>query len=87
LGIEDVTAYTLRHTYASRLAMKGATLYAISKLLGHSNISTTEIYAKFLPSALKSAVDKAFGGTQENKPGQNLVKKGRSNQFTGYQNS
>ena len=85
LGIEEFTAHTLRHTYASWLAMKGVPLQAISKLLGHSNISTTEIYAKFLPSALKSVVDNAFGGTQKDEHGQNLVKDNRSTQLTCYQ--
>ncbi|RUM27755.1 MAG: hypothetical protein DSY42_09485 [Aquifex sp.] len=65
LGLEPASAHTLRHTYASRLAMKGVSLYAIAKLLGHSSIATTQIYAKFLPNKLKDVVDFAFGNQGE----------------------
>lgn len=57
-GMEKGHLHMLRHTFASRLAMKGVDLYTISKLLGHSSIKTTEIYAHLAPDYLKSAVDK-----------------------------
>lgn len=59
--IEPVTVHDLRHTFASRLAMKGVSLYTISKLLGHQEISTTQIYAKFLPDSLREVVNGVFG--------------------------
>jgi integrase len=37
--------HSLRHTFASWLIQKGAPIYQVSKLLGHSNLSTTEIYS------------------------------------------
>jgi integrase len=37
--------HSLRHTFASWLIQKGAPIYQVSKLLGHTNLSTTEIYA------------------------------------------
>lgn len=40
-----VTPHILRHTFASHLAISGVSLYKISKWLGHSNYSTTQIYA------------------------------------------
>jgi site-specific recombinase XerD len=51
-----VTPYTLRHTYASRLLDRGFTLAEVQELLGHSDISTTMVYAQVNPAALKAKV-------------------------------
>ncbi len=40
-----VTPHVLRHTFASRLAIAGVSLYKISQWLGHSDMKTTQIYA------------------------------------------
>jgi len=48
--------HTLRHTFASHLAMAGVPLYTISKLLGHSSVQTTEIYSHLHPSTMDEAV-------------------------------
>ena len=45
-GLLDVTCHTLRHTFASHLAMSGVDLVTLKKLMGHSTITTTLIYAK-----------------------------------------
>jgi integrase len=50
--------HSFRHTFASHLIMKGADLYSVSKLLGHSSIKTTEIYAHLAPDHLKAAVER-----------------------------
>lgn len=43
-GIEDLTFYDTRRTYATRLHFAGIPLYKIMKLLGHKNLETTQIY-------------------------------------------
>ena len=50
--------HKLRHTFASHLVQAGVDLYTVSKLLGHSSIKTTEIYAHLSPVTLASAVEK-----------------------------
>ena len=58
-GIEDLTKlHTLRHTFASHLIMQGVDLPTVKKLMGHSDIQTTMIYAHLAPDHLADAVDK-----------------------------
>ena len=57
-GIEKaITLHTARHTYATTLLTKGADLYTVSKLLGHSEVATTQIYAKIVDSKKVEAVN------------------------------
>lgn len=48
--------HTLRHSFASNLAQKGVSLYMIKELLGHSSISTTEIYSHLNMDSLRDAI-------------------------------
>jgi len=48
--------HDLRHTYGSNLVSNGVSLYIVAKLMGHSDIKATEIYAHLAPSATKQAV-------------------------------
>jgi integrase/recombinase XerD len=43
---EDVTPQTLRHTFAAHLVEKKADLEYVQELLGHANISTTQVYTQ-----------------------------------------
>lgn len=55
-----VHPHKLRHSYASYLRGKGLDLKEIQELLGHSDISTTQIYLHVDKKALKSKVEEAF---------------------------
>ncbi len=48
--------HSLRHSFASNLAQRGVSLYTIKELLGHSSISTTEIYSHLNMDSLREAV-------------------------------
>ena len=55
-GIEDVRLHDLRHSFASVLASKGASLPMIGALLGHSNPLTTARYAHLFQDPLRTLV-------------------------------
>jgi len=55
---EKVRFHSLRHSFASWLVQKGASLYQVQQLLGHSDYRTTAIYAHMDVESLTSAVDK-----------------------------
>jgi site-specific recombinase XerD len=55
--MQDVRIHDLRHTYASLLINRGASIYEVQKLLGHHHISMTERYAHLLPDTLHQRVE------------------------------
>ena len=61
LGLTGVNWHTLRHTYASRLAMSGVTEATIASLLRHSGTTLVRRYAHLSPEYLQEAVEKVSG--------------------------
>lgn len=57
-GLEGVTAHSLRHSFATDLNRNGADIYTISKLMGHSSISSTERYLHLWNKALAETYSK-----------------------------
>jgi len=55
-GLREIGWHTLRHTFASHLAQKGANLSAVQQLLGHSDIRTTMRYAHINRAVLREAI-------------------------------
>lgn len=54
---KNVTFHTARHTFATMMLTLGADLYTTSKLLGHTEIGTTQIYAKIIDKKKDEAVN------------------------------
>ncbi len=59
VGLSDeLKFHSLRHSFASWLVMNGTSIYEVSKLLGHSSVSVTMIYAHLLPETRHDTVNK-----------------------------
>jgi integrase len=71
-GIKNFRFHDLRHTFASDLVQASVDIFTVSKLLGHSNVRTTMIYAHLAPDHAKAEMTKY----------QDYLKKGRDTKMT-----
>lgn len=71
-SIKEFRFHDLRHTYASDLVMASVDIFTISKLLGHSNVKTTMIYAHLAPDHAKAEMLK-YQNYLNAEPGTNVT--------------
>ncbi|WP_288072063.1 site-specific integrase [Hydrotalea sp.] len=55
---KDITFHCFRHTFATLQLSKGTDIYTVSKMLGHRELKTTQIYAKIIDQTKRDAADK-----------------------------
>lgn len=55
---KDITFHCFRHTFATLQMFNGTDIYTVSKMLGHKDLKTTQIYAKIVDDTKRKAADK-----------------------------
>jgi integrase len=55
---KDISFHNFRHTFATLQLSKGTDIYTVSKMLGHRELKTTQIYAKIIDQTKREAADK-----------------------------
>ena len=55
---KNISGHCARHTFATLCITRGVDIFTTSKLLGHSNVNTTQIYAKLIDKKKDDAIKK-----------------------------
>jgi integrase len=56
IDIKHISSHSLRHTFCTSLITKGVPITSISKMVGHSDVSTTMIYAQIVQDTVDDAI-------------------------------